>query len=123
MLGLHKYLQFIIFWSKSKRGENIPRSCYLLKDRAGKMTYVLPIVFAKQKVERNIFSLVGFWWLCWKEMEILVDIVVEMSVESAMKMLVEWSSKAPVSVCSDLAKREEEEDNNNDNNNNNYHYY
>ena len=123
MLGLHKYLQFIIFWSKSKRGENISRSCYLLKDRAGKMTYVLPIVFAKQKVERNIFSSVGFWWLCWKDMEILVDIVVEMlvkmSVESAMKMLVALSSKASVPLCSDLAKREKEEDNNNDDNKNN----
>ena len=74
------------------------------------MTYVLPIVFAKQKVERNIFSLVGFWWLCWKETEILVDIVVEMLVKMSMeivkKMVVKQFSKAS---CSDLAKRVEEE--------------
>ena len=43
----------------------------------------------------------------------LVDIVlgmsVEMSVESAMKTLVERFSKPSASVCSDLAKRVEEE--------------
>ena len=59
-------------------------------------------------------------------MDIVVEMLVKMSVESAMKMLVEWFSKASVSVCSDLAKREKEEDNNNDdnkNNNINNHYY
>ena len=36
-------------------------------------------------------------------------VLVEMSMKSAMKILVEWFSKASVSVCSDLAKRVEEE--------------
>ena len=42
-------------------------------------------------------------------MDIVLGMLVEMSVESAMKILVEWFSKASVSVCSDLAKRVEEE--------------
>ena len=50
----------------------------------------------------------------------MLGMLVKMSMEIVMKMLAEWFSKASVSVCSHLAKREEEEDNNNDNN---YHYY
>ena len=42
-------------------------------------------------------------------MDIVLWVLVEMSMKSAMKMLVEWFSKASVSVCSDLAKRVEEE--------------
>ena len=42
-------------------------------------------------------------------MDIVLWVLVEMSMKSAMKILVEWFSKASVSVCSDLAKRVEEE--------------
>ena len=42
-------------------------------------------------------------------MDIVLGMSVEMSVESAMKTLVERFSKASASVCSDLAKRVEEE--------------
>ena len=40
----------------------------------------------------------------------MLGMLVKMLVKSAMKMLVEWFSKASVSVCSDLAKRMEEEE-------------
>ena len=52
----------------------------------------------------------------------MLGMLVKMSMEIVMKMLAEWFSKASVSVCSHLAKREEEEDNNNDNNNFYYHH-